>query len=199
MNANPQRLLEYNRRWAEMARKHDREYFASVAETHDPSILWVGCCDARFPAEIITGAALGEMFVLRNIGNQVDPNDTNTQAALKYAIDTLKVEHIIVCGHYNCGAVFESRNEHEGVIDEWLDPIRDTAKMYQKKLAKIKDPVERDHRLIQLNVIRQIDRLAENPSVTAAWERGQRLDLNGWVYDITTGQIEDLGVTKHKA
>jgi carbonic anhydrase len=95
--------------------------------------------------------------------------------------------------------VFESRNVHEGAIDEWLDPIRDTAKMYQKQLAKIKDPIERDHRLIQLNVIRQIDRLAENPSVTDAWKRGQRLDLSGWVYDITTGQIEDLGVTKHKA
>jgi carbonic anhydrase len=190
------KLLENNKEWVGEQLKKDPEYFSKLANGQKPEYLWIGCSDSRVPANEITGTNPGEMFVHRNIANMVVHSDMNMLSVLSYAVDVLKVKHIIVCGHYGCGGVLAAMgNKQYGLIDNWLRHIKDVYRIYHKELDIIKDPKARENRLVQLNVMEQVCDLGKTTIVQNAWERGQSLHLHGWVYDINDGIIDDLKVT----
>ena len=190
------KLLENNKEWVGVQLKKDPEYFSKLANGQKPEYLWIGCSDSRVPANEITGTNPGEMFVHRNIANMVVHSDMNMLSVLSYAVDVLKVKHIIVCGHYGCGGVLAAMgNKQYGLIDNWLRHIKDVYRIHHKELDIIKDPKARENRLVQLNVMEQVCDLGKTTIVQNAWERGQSLHLHGWVYDINDGIIDDLKVT----
>jgi carbonic anhydrase len=190
------KLLENNKEWVGVQLKKDPEYFTKLANGQKPEYLWIGCSDSRVPANEITGTNPGEMFVHRNIANMVVHSDMNMLSVLSYAVDVLKVKHIIVCGHYGCGGVLAAMgNQQYGLIDNWLRHIKDVYRIHHKELDIIKDPKARENRLVQLNVMEQVCDLGKTTIVQNAWERGQSLHLHGWVYDIHDGIIDDLKVT----
>lgn len=190
------KLLENNKEWVDVQLKKDPEYFTKLANGQKPEYLWIGCSDSRVPANEITGTNPGEMFVHRNIANMVVHSDMNMLSVLSYAVDVLKVKHIIVCGHYGCGGVLAAMgNKQYGLIDNWLRHIKDVYRIHHKELDIIKDPKARENRLVQLNVMEQVCDLGKTTIVQNAWERGQSLHLHGWVYDIHDGIIDDLKVT----
>jgi carbonic anhydrase len=190
------KLLENNKEWVDVQLKKDPEYFSKLANGQKPEYLWIGCSDSRVPANEITGTNPGEMFVHRNIANMVVHSDMNMLSVLSYAVDVLKVKHIIVCGHYGCGGVLAAMgNKQYGLIDNWLRHIKDVYRIHHKELDIIKDPKARENRLVQLNVMEQVCDLGKTTIVQNAWERGQSLHLHGWVYDINDGIIDDLKVT----
>ena len=190
------KLLENNKEGVGEQLKKDPEYFSKLANGQKPEYLWIGCSDSRVPANEITGTNPGEMFVHRNIANMVVHSDMNMLSVLSYAVDVLKVKHIIVCGHYGCGGVLAAMgNKQYGLIDNWLRHIKDVYRIHHKELDIIKDPKARENRLVQLNVMEQVCDLGKTTIVQNAWERGQSLHLHGWVYDINDGIIDDLKVT----
>jgi carbonic anhydrase len=190
------KLFENNKAWVEEKLNKDSEYFTKLAEGQKPEYLWIGCSDSRVPANEITGTNPGEIFVHRNIANMVVHSDMNMLSVLSYAVDVLKVKHIIVCGHYGCGGVLAAMgNKQYGLIDNWLRHIKDVYRIHHKELEMIKDLKARENRLVQLNVIEQVCDLGKTTIVQNAWERGQSLHLHGWVYDIHDGLINDLDVT----
>jgi carbonic anhydrase len=190
------KLLENNKEWVDVQLKKDPEYFTKLSNGQKPEYLWIGCSDSRVPANEITGTNPGEMFVHRNIANMVVHSDMNMLSVLSYAVDVLKVKHIIVCGHYGCGGVLAAMgNKQYGLIDNWLRHIKDVYRIHHKELDIIKDPKARENRLVQLNVMEQVCDLGKTTIVQNAWERGQSLHLHGWVYDINDGIIDDLKVT----
>jgi carbonic anhydrase len=190
------KLLENNKEWVDVQLKKDPEYFTKLSNGQKPEYLWIGCSDSRVPANEITGTNPGEMFVHRNIANMVVHSDMNMLSVLSYAVDVLKVKHIIVCGHYGCGGVLAAMgNKQYGLIDNWLRHIKDVYRIHHKELDIIKDPKARENRLVQLNVMEQVCDLGKTTIVQNAWERGQSLHLHGWVYDIHDGIIDDLKVT----
>jgi carbonic anhydrase len=187
-------LLQNNRAWVDRTRQDDPGFFAGLARRHAPRVLWIGCSDARVPANVITGTEPGEIFVHRNVANQVLPMDSNLQAVVEYAIDALHVEDVIVCGHSQCGGVraaLEGRTGHRHV-DSWLDGIRLVQRLHRDELEALRDPVQRYERLVELNVDEQVRNLASMGTIQRAWEAGKTLRLHGWVYRLEDGLLRDL-------
>ena len=187
------RLLDNNHKWAAEQVKAEPDFFTSLAELQSPEYLWIGCSDSRVPANQITGVRPGEVFVHRNISNIVAHGDLNCLSVLQFAIDVLKVEHVIICGHYGCGGVRAALETiGHGLIDNWLQMIRETAYLYSEELDNL-DGKDRVDRLCELNVARQVINTADTTVVTDAWARGQKLIVHGWIYRLQDGIIHDLG------
>ena len=186
-------LLLNNKKWSETIRQDNPDFFATLSRQQAPKYLWIGCADSRVPANDICGLLPGELFVHRNVANQVNQTDINCLSVMHYAIDVLKVEHIIVCGHYGCGGVHAAlTNQKLGLIDSWLSPIHSTAKTYAPHLEAIKDEVQRAERLCELNVFQQIVNTAETRVLRDAWDRGQAVSIHGWVYGLKDGLVRYL-------
>ncbi len=186
-------ILLYNRSWAQAKKNTDKEYFTRLSISQNPQYLWVGCSDSRVPAEEITGANPGDFFVHRNIANIARADDPNFSSVLKYAIDYLKVKHVVVCGHHGCGGCNAAMVDLQ---DEYLTPwIKDIRNMYLENKADIdkhEELSDRTNNLAELNVFKQVDALIQNPIVRAAWKRGQEVFLHGWIFNLSTGEIDSL-------
>lgn len=189
------KLIDNNRKWVKEKLGEDPEFFKKLAEGQQPPVLWIGCADSRVPANEIIGAKAGEVFVHRNIANMVVPTDMNMLSVLDYAVNVLKVSHVIVCGHYGCGGVKAAMtNNSYGVIDNWIRHIKDVYRFHQDELELMEDEDERFNRFVELNVREQVHDLAKTSIVQSAWNRGQDLHLHGWVYGVGSGIIKDLEV-----
>lgn len=187
------KLFEHNRRWAQEMLSIDPDFFRRTEGSQEPHFLFIGCSDSRVPTDRMTGALPGEMFVHRNIGNQVWSTDVNLLSVLHYAVNVLDVPHVIVCGHSNCGALKASLGPaSNGVVDHWLSDIRNTIRWHQDELDQIKDPKEKLERLAEYNVMQQVGILSRTPTILEAWGRGKRPQLHGWVYDISNGLIRKV-------
>lgn len=190
-----QKILENNRAWVAEKTKNDPEFFSKLAAGQSPPLLWIGCADSRVPANEITGTMPGEVFVHRNIANMVIHSDMNMLSVLDYAVNVLKVRHVIVCGHYGCGGVKAAMgNAHIGLIDNWIRHIKDVYRLHQAELDSLTDENERFNRFVELNVIEQVWDLAKTSIVQNAWKNGQNLWIHGWVYAIHDGLVKDLNV-----
>lgn len=187
------RLFEQNRRWAAQMTREDPSFFADLAQLQTPDYLWIGCSDARVPANEIVGLKPGELFVHRNIANLVHDIDINCLSVLVYAVDVLKVRHIIVCGHYGCGGVRAAMDRTEvGLVDNWLKPIRSLYQQHVEELEAISDREARLARLCELNVRHQVKTVCRTPTVQHAWRRGQELSVHGFIYDLHDGILKDI-------
>ena len=188
------RLLDQNRAWAENIKASDPDFFPALAKHQSPKFLWIGCADSRVPSTQLVGVAPGEMFVHRNVANVVDHTDFNCLSVMQYAVDVLKVEHVIVCGHHGCGGVKAAMdNVQFGLIDNWLRHVQDVVHEHEALLAKIDDENERFDRLCELNVIEQVRNVSRTTIVQSAWQRGQELGVHGWIYGLQDGLLRDLG------
>jgi len=195
MEKSYKKLLENNKKWVADQMALDPGYFEKLANSQHPEYLWIGCSDSRVPANQITGTLPGDIFVHRNIANMVIHSDMNMLSVLSYAVEVLKVKHIIVCGHYGCGGVLAAmENKQFGLIDNWLRHIKDVYRLHFKELDALKDTKLRADRLVELNVIEQVQDLGKTSIVQNAWKREQPLHLHGWVYDVKDGIIKDLDV-----
>ncbi len=193
MKASYNKLIENNKAWAAEKLKVDPEFFNLNAQGQSPEFLWVGCSDSRVPANEITGTKSGEIFVHRNIANMVVHTDLNFMSVLQYAVEVLKVKHIIVCGHYGCGGVNAALGPiNNGLVNKWLRNIKEVYAKYETELDAITDQQQRSNRLVELNVIEQVHNLAKTSMVQKAWAT-RSLQVHGWVYGIGDGQIKDLG------
>jgi carbonic anhydrase len=198
MNDDPSslttRLLLENKAWSEEILSHDPEYFHNLAKEQRPKFLWIGCSDSRVPAETVVNAKPGEIFVHRNIANQVITTDFNCLSVLQYAISVLKVEHIIVCGHYGCGGVqaaLSRENSGMMIANKWLLHIKDIYRLHQAELESL-PPEQMFRRMIQFNIIEQVNNLAHTSMIQTAWKERKGPTLHGWVYGLENGQIEEL-------
>jgi len=190
------RLLENNKNWVKEQLNLDPTYFEKLSKGQSPEYLWIGCSDSRVPANQITGTEPGEVFVHRNIANMVVHSDMNMLSVLSYAVEVLKVKHVIVCGHYGCGGVIAAmKNQQFGLIDNWLRHIKDVYRYHHVELDAIEDENERARRFVEVNVQEQVHDLGKTSIVQNAWKRNQPLHIHGWVYDINDGLINDLKVT----
>lgn len=190
-----QQILENNRKWVADKTENDPDFFKRLSEGQSPPLLWIGCSDSRVPANEITGTQPGEVFVHRNIANMVIHNDMNMLSVVDYAVNVLKVRHIIVCGHYGCGGVKAAMgNANIGIIDNWIRHIKDVYRFHHEELDAIKDENQKFDRFVELNVIEQVMDLAKTSIVQGAWRKGQNLWIHGWVYSINNGLVKDLGV-----
>ena len=195
MEKSYHKLLDNNKKWVADQLSIDPTYFDKLAQSQHPEYLWIGCSDSRVPANQITGTQPGDVFVHRNIANMVIHSDMNMLSVLSYAVEVLKVKHIIVCGHYGCGGVMAAmENKQFGLIDNWLRHIKDVYRLHYKELNSIQDKKQKADRLVELNVIEQVQDLGKTSIVQNAWKREQPLHLHGWVYDVKDGLIKDLGV-----
>jgi len=193
------RLLDQNRAWAENIKASDPDFFQTLAKQQSPRFLWIGCADSRVPATQLAGMMPGEMFVHRNVANVVVHTDFNCLSVMQYAVDVLKVEHIIVCGHHGCGGVKAAMDNLQlGLIDNWLRHVQDVIHAYGETLAKVDDEDERLDRLCELNVIEQVRNVGRTTIVQGAWQRGQELVVHGWIYGLQDGLLRDLGVSMDK-
>jgi carbonic anhydrase len=190
---SPQQLLEANAQWSEQRVAADADYFRRLVALQEPEFLWIGCSDSRVPANVITGLEPGEVFVHRNVANLVYPTDPNCMTVLEFAVETLHVKHIIVCGHYGCNglrAVFE-RTQH-GFAQHWLGSIDELYRQHEKELSRLPSDEDRLDRLCELNVIAQVRSVCDSPIVRRAWERGKFPTVHGWIYRLTDGRLHDL-------
>lgn len=186
-------LFENNRKWAERIEKEQPDFFKKLAMDQNPEYLWIGCSDSRVPANEIVDLAPGDLFVHRNVANLIIHSDLNSQAVLQYAVEVLKVKHIIVCGHYGCGGVRAAmQNQSLGLIDNWLMHIRDTYQKYEKEIRSISDEEKKVNRLCECNVEVQVYNVCHNPFVQRAWNNGQSLSVHGWIYSLKNGLLKDL-------
>ena len=191
-----QHLIERNRAWATGVKRDDPEFFARLARQQTPQYLWIGCSDSRVPATEICGLMPGEMFVHRNVANVVVHTDLNCLTAMQFAVDVLSVQHIIVCGHYGCSGVRATLSRDKiGLADNWLRHVQDVCDRHQALLAAIDDAPVRERRLCELNVIDQVAHVCQSSIVREAWDRGQALQVHGWVYGIEDGLLRDLDCT----
>ena len=189
-------LFANNRAWAGESVVRDPEYFSRLCHQQRPDLLWIGCSDSRVPANEIVGLAPGELFVHRNVANVVPVTDLNAMAVIEYAVNGLRVKHIIVCGHYHCGGIRAAIEGHQaGAVALWLQPARLVADANRDELDAIPDADERWDRLCELNVAAQVQAVASSEIVEHAWERGLPLAVHGWIYDLHDGLIRDLEVT----
>jgi len=190
---DPKRLLQRNIEWARQRVAKDPDYFTQLAAQQAPAYLWIGCSDSRVPANVITGLDPGEVFVHRNVANLIYAADINCMSVVQFAVETLKVRHIIVCGHYGCGGVRAAiDSEQYGLIDHWLEPIRDLEranKPYLETLPAHQDVVDR---LCEINVTQQVSNLANSPILKRVWDQGQQVSIHGWIYSIADGLLRDL-------
>lgn len=185
-------LLEKNRAWANSMSASNPDFFRKLASQQNPEYLWIGCSDSRVPANQITGLAPGEVFVHRNVANIVAETDFNVLAVLQYAVDVLKIRHIIICGHYGCGGVKAALdNFRHGMIDNWLASIRALSRMHRKELDAL-DPTAAVDRLCELNVLAQARHVAHTTILADAWERGQKISIHSWIYRLENGIITPL-------
>ena len=190
------KLLEYNKVWVKTMLDDDPDYFKNLGSRHEPEVLWIGCSDARVPANQITGTSPGQIFVHRNISNMVVHTDMNMLSVLSYAVEVLKVKHIVVCGHYSCGGILAAMsNKSFGLIDNWLRHIKDVYRVHINELDGIKDEHERHKRLVELNIKQQVYNLCKTNIIQSAWRNGSMPLVHGWVYDVHDGILKDLNVT----
>lgn len=188
-------ILENNKKWVEDQLQVDPDFFKDLAKGQNPPLLWIGCSDSRVPPNEITGTKAGEVFIHRNIANLVVHTDMNMLSVLDYAVNVLKVSHVIVCGHYGCGGVKAAMgNSSVGIIDNWLRNIKDTYRFYQNELESIQNEEDRFNKLVEINVKEQVFNLAKTSIVQNAWANGQKLFLHGWVYGLNSGYVTDLDV-----
>mmetsp|Transcript_14977 Transcript_14977/g.40219 ORF Transcript_14977/g.40219 Transcript_14977/m.40219 type:complete len:288 (+) Transcript_14977:98-961(+) len=189
-------LLDNNRKWADRITAAEPDFFTELSKLQTPQYLWIGCSDSRVPANQIVDLPPGSVFVHRNIANVVSNTDFNCLSVMQYSIAVLKVKHVIVCGHYKCGGVAAAMTRSSlGLIDNWLRNIRDVRTKYEKRLNLLyPDEADRLARLCELNVIEQVRNVCHTTIVQEAWARGQDLTVHGWIYDLATGKIKDLGV-----
>ena len=189
-------LIENNRAWVGEQNQADPDYFRRLASKHEPHFLWIGCSDARVPANIVTGSDAGEMFVHRNIANQVHATDANLAAVVQYAIEALKVHDIIIVGHEECGGVRAALGPAvPPAVEHWISQVRALARNHADELEAITDASQRVARLVKLNVMEQVHNLSRLPVVQAAWARGDELRIHGWVYNVHDGLLRDLQVS----
>lgn len=188
-------LFENNAQWVESRTQKDPNYFRKMAEAQDPRYLWIGCSDSRVPANEIIGLEPGELFVHRNVANLFPNTDINSLSVLEFAVELIKIEHVIVCGHYGCGGVKAAMHDHSlGLVDNWLRNIRDVYANAKNELDKIADQKLRYNRLVELNVFQQVMNICHTSIVQGAWARSQALSVHGWVYDLETGKLKDLNL-----
>ena len=189
-------LKSKNRAWAQRKISTDSDFFKRLERQQAPEYLWIGCSDSRVPANDIVGLDPGELFVHRNVANLAPPQDANYLSVLQFAVDVIKVKHIMVVGHYGCGGVAAAVDGHRrGLVDHWLHPIREVHREHRCELDALPDERARLDRLCELNVMRQVFNVGSDVFVQDAWARGQEISVHGWVYSISTGIVTDLDVT----
>lgn len=191
-----QQLFDNNKQWAEKITEDDPNFFQSLSEQQSPKYLWIGCSDSRVPANTLMGMAPGEVFVHRNIANQVIHTDLNCLSVIQYAVDVLKIQHIIICGHYGCGGVAASLDDNSyGLTDNWLRHIEDVYRFNKEEMDKLTDQTERVDRLCELNVIEQVANICNTTTLINAWKKGQDLTVHGIVYNLHDGILRDMNVS----
>ena len=189
-------LLAENRKWAKGVKDDDPDFFKKLSESQNPAYLWIGCSDSRITPVTSFGLLPGEMFVHRNVANLVNHTDINCLSTIQFAVDALQVRHIIVCGHYGCGGVKAAlKDSRMGLIDNWLRHIQDTVHKYRSELESLSDERAQQDKLCELNVIEQVISVGETTIVQDAWNRGQDLEVHGWMYTIADGTYHELGVS----
>jgi carbonic anhydrase len=189
-------LFQNNRAWAARVTAERPDFFQHLAAQQNPEYLWIGCSDSRVPANQIVGLLPGELFVHRNVANVVVHTDLNCLSVLQYAVDVLKVKHVIVCGHYGCGGIRAAlEKQSHGLIDNWLRHVQDVERDYEDELAMIGEPRAKEDRLCELNVAEQVRNIARTTIVQDAWRNGHDVQLHGWIYGLKDGIITDLGVS----
>jgi len=190
------RLFDNNRAWSERIRKHDPSFFKELAQQQSPEYLWIGCADSRVPANDIVGLLPGELFVHRNVANVVVHTDLNCLSVIQFAVDILKVRHVMVVGHYGCSGVRAALGRDRlGLVENWLRHVQDVRNKYPDILSVLADAAAQADRLCELNVIEQVVNVCETSILRDAWGRGQDVSVHGWVYGIGDGLLRDLGVT----
>jgi carbonic anhydrase len=189
-------LFENNRAWAADMTRQDPDFFRRLSTQQSPHYLWIGCSDSRVPANQIVGLVAGEMFVHRNVANVVVHTDLNCLSAIQFAVDVLRIEHIIVCGHYRCGGILAALQDNKlGLIENWLRHVQDVRAKHRAELDALATEVKQHDRLCELNVIEQVNNLSRTTVVRDAWSRGQAVTVHGWIYDLSDGLLRDLDVT----
>jgi len=189
------KLFDSNRAWADHIKTEDPDFFVKLSKQQSPEYLWIGCSDSRVPATEIVDLMPGEMFVHRNVANVVVHTDLNCLSVIQFAVEVLKVQHIIVCGHYGCGGVQAAlANKKLGLINNWLRHVQDVIDKHQALLANIQDETLRADKLCELNVIEQVSNVCQTTIVQGAWESGQELSVHGWIYSISDGLLRDLSL-----
>jgi carbonic anhydrase len=189
-------LFANNRAWAQKMTREDADFFTRLSNQQAPSYMWIGCADSRVPANEIVGLAPGELFVHRNVANIVVHADLNCLSVLQFAVEVLKVKHVIVCGHYGCGGVGAAlRDDRLGLVDNWLRHVQDVRWKHQTELDGLPTEQKRHDRLCELNVVEQVLNVSQTTVVRDAWSRGQPLAVHGWIYDLHDGLLRDLGVS----
>jgi carbonic anhydrase len=192
-------LFENNRRWSERIRRNDPQFFSRLSGQQQPRYLWIGCADSRVPANEIVGLQPGELFVHRNVANVVVHSDLNCLSVIQFAVEVLKIEHVIVCGHYGCSGVSVAiRNERVGLADNWLRHVQDVRSKHDAHVNSVADMPQRIDRVCELNVIEQVANVCQTTVVRDAWDRGQALSVHGWVYGLKDGLVRDLGTSVSK-
>jgi carbonic anhydrase len=190
------KLFENNRAWAAEMTRQDANFFRRLSEQQSPHYLWIGCSDSRVPANQIVGLMAGDMFVHRNVANVVVHTDLNCLSAIQFAVEVLRVEHIIVCGHYGCGGVLAAlQNNQLGLIDNWLRHVQDVRAKHRSQIDSIATEQQQHARLCELNVIEQVANVSQTTIVRDAWSHNQTLAVHGWIYDLSDGLLRDLEVT----
>lgn len=195
MNEKIEHLFANNRAWSERMQGEDPDFFSRLVKQQSPEYLWIGCSDSRVPANQIVGLAPGEVFVHRNIANVVVHTDLNALSVIHFAVEMLRVKHILVVGHYGCGGVKAAMNNNRlGLIENWLRHIQDVRDKHEERLNRIDDEAERIDRLCEYNVMQQVMNICQTSVLREAWERGQGVTVHGWCYDLADGLVRDLGV-----
>ncbi|MEJ7670615.1 MAG: carbonate dehydratase [Casimicrobiaceae bacterium] len=188
-------LFENNKAWAEGVRKRDPDFFSKLSGQQSPEYLWIGCSDSRVPANQIVGLAPGELFVHRNVANLVVHTDLNCLSVMQFAVDVLKVRHVIVCGHYGCSGIRAALYQDRlGLVDNWLRHVQDARQKHEALLNAVSDESERCDRLCELNVVEQVANVCQTTIVREAWERDQALAVHGWIYGLQDGLLRDLNI-----
>jgi len=188
-------LFENNKRWANGIKEKDPDFFTKLSKQQNPEYLWIGCSDSRVPANEIVGLIPGEVFVHRNIANLVVHTDLNCLSVIQFAIQVLKIKHIIVCGHYGCGGIKAAvENKDHGLIDNWLQHIRDIYRFHKIELDALENDVAKYNLLCELNVKEQVLNVCKTTMAKHVWNSGGELSVHGWIYDIKNGLLEDLGI-----
>ena len=193
-------LFAQNQAWANAIRQRDPEFFLKLSRQQSPEYLWIGCSDSRVPANEIIGLLPGEVFVHRNIANVVVHTDLNCLSVMQYAVDVLKVRHIMVVGHYGCGGVQAAlRCTRVGLADNWLRHVQDVKEKHQDCLCRLPDESAQSARLCELNVVEQVSNVCQTSILLDAWTRGQKVTVHGWIYGLTDGRLRDLGLMASSA
>lgn len=189
-------FLEQNNRWAEKVKKSDPHFFSKLAKQQNPEYLWIGCSDSRVPANQIVDVLPGQLFVHRNIANLVVPTDLSCLSVIQYAVEVLRIKHIIVCGHYGCGGVQAAwENKKLGFMDDWLEHIKKIHRRHTPKIDACQSEKEKINLLCELNVAEQVKNVSHTPFVQGAWQNGLELEVHGWMYNLESGLIEDLNIS----